>query len=315
MNKNIFGNIGEQSTVVIQCTHDTKDLVDRTRKTSKDHIVYSASPQATTDPRIVAIDIGDLVFQVGRSKARGTFLNNALPVTSNLNGLKVHSHDKEMKNAIDNAKTKEEKDRLSDAVVSKQVRFIGLALGGTVPNPEREEQKKTQLTVRVQGTGTVFHNGSANIAPGDKLIWELFTEKELKSPDYEKRISRFGRSPEKVMLKVVPMSHAHLNFASAVIDAVLSNGNSTPQTESMTSIVSFAKQMNEFMEAIADIVDPKNGKTTFQANFKKKEAHKMVSKVIKAFLEVQEDISHRQIGRALSFAKPGEQIDVLLGVN
>ena len=92
-----YGEISHQATVVIQCTQDKRDMVERKRiatSEKKDEYYIHDSP-ASLDNGIVRIDRGDLVFQVGTSSVpRGNLLNSAPPVSSNLNGICIRKNGK-----------------------------------------------------------------------------------------------------------------------------------------------------------------------------------------------------------------------------
>lgn len=349
MNNNYDGRFGElahQSTVVIQCTHDQKDMVNRTKVKPEDVFVFEGKGP-TLEPSVTRIDVGDLVFQCGRSKQpRATMLNNAIPAISCLNGLYVtKSRAPELK-GIQEPKPGEPREyfeRLVNQTLSESIRFLGLALNPTVPNPEREEEQTTQFTVRTQGTGKVFNNGDANIFPGQVLLWDLPTRKEVTSTKYRERNTRFGFGEEKVTLKVVPLDESITNYNSAFKEALFAKDDTEEMKMKCTAVGQYGIKLKEFVQFILYSAIKTNwnkkAKTTkdkrertfedFKANKENqwetilenlvdddgKKLEHFAHEALKAFMNVHFDIERRKIGKALSYAKPGAQIDVLLGTN
>lgn len=326
-----FGELAHQSTVVIQCTHDLKDMVNRTRVKDNDVIRYPAA-KPTLDKGVVRIDRGDLVFQCGTSKApRASMLNNAIPALSNMNGAYINKN--RNKNVGD-----DEKEQLQ--AISESIRFLGLALNGTSPNPENGEDQTTQFTVRTQGTGQVFNTGDHNIVPGQTLIWDLFTKEEVKSKEYKKRNTRFGFDENKVVLKVIPMDEgANIGYSDSILDAFSMNTKTEEDKLKNTAIGQFGLQMKEFIIRIIHFTlskhsQRKGSKMNLNLQEFKSPKNSLLNQIIpslitelansglgeldlliKAFLNVQHDLDRRKIGKALSYAKSGEPIDVLLGTN
>ena len=85
-----FGEISNQSTVVVNCQHDIDDLKNRMAVDSSTAYIYKGA-DATVDPATSRIDINDICFTVGDGKSsRRSIMNNAIPVASNCNGLMIH---------------------------------------------------------------------------------------------------------------------------------------------------------------------------------------------------------------------------------
>ena len=163
-----FGDISHQATVVIQCHQDKRDIVDRVKiangNNKYEYHIHKSNP--TSDNTIVRIDRGDPVFSIGTSTVpKGNMLNNAPPVSSNLNHICVR---RQQQNGAAQLSEKE-----TNLKIAEGIRFMGISLGATDPIPTHGADgmhTKSQITVRTQGTMTVFNNGSTNFVPGDTII-------------------------------------------------------------------------------------------------------------------------------------------------
>ena len=315
------GEIANQSGVVIQTTHDVKDMVNRMRVNQDTSYIYPGASR-TLDAATVRVDINDLVFRAGTSKApRQNLLNNAIEVTSNLNGFAINK--KRAKSFVSDPNNPTEEEVLQ--AISESIRFIGQALGATVPNPENEEEQKLQFTTRVQGTGHILNTSNAQFSPGDTIFWDLFTEAEIKSDDFKKRLTRYGYGANKVPLKTIPMSAAHNNFNSAITKAI-------KQPDKKTS-----SAVDKFGHGVADALlytfyVAKGGEKVINKKFEEwkiisvnatsvfnaldavpAEYNTYIEGIVPAFTYFMEDLKRREVGKALSYASPGKGIDVLFG--
>jgi hypothetical protein len=315
------GEIANQSGVVIQTTHDIKDMVNRMRVNEDTSYIYPGAVR-TLDTATVRVNINDLVFRAGTSKApRQNLLNNAIEVTSNLNGFAINK--KRVKGFVKDVNNPTEEEKLQ--AISESIRFIGQALGATVPNPENEEDQKLQFTTRVQGTGHILNTGSAQLSPGDTLYWDLFTSEEIKSDAFKKRLTRFGFGAKTVPLKTVPMSAAHSGFNTAITRAL-----GAPDTLKKSSVDRFGSGVADAL--LYAFYIGKGGLGTTGKDFEewKKDpkiidaAYKLISKIpdeynkyieglVPAFTYFQEDLKRREVGKVLSYAAPGKGVDVLFG--
>lgn len=311
-----FGLINNQSSVVIQTQHDTGDMRHRMLINPSDHIVYPGASN-TLDESIVRIDRGDIVFKVGTSKASRTLSpDGGIPVTSFLNGYAVS------KNKVSKKITDPNDEEQIIQALSESICIIGQAMKGTVPNPSREEDTQTQLTTRVQGTGTVINTGDKNLVPGDTLIADFFRKDEIMSNDFIKRLSRHGFGASKVPIKTMPLSSAATNFESSIKKAL---GN--PTVDNASAVGHFSKGIkmallyayylgtgdtatfddwlaNNMVNACNAIVS--SDKLLFDTH---------VNGIVKSFLYLQEDLKRREIGKVYSYGAPGKGVDVLFGAN
>ena len=322
----LYGHIGEQQGVVIQTQVDVKHIGKTTNVKPSDVIVYPGAP-GTAKQEIVRVEKNDLVFRVSKSIPK-SLLNNAIPVVAHCNGLYTIKHRVPPDALPKDTDSPEVAEAKILQALSEKITVLGAALNNALPIEDRVGNGKTQLTVRVAGTSTLFNNGFNNIVPGDTLLWDLYTMEELRSPEYAK-LARFGRDPEKVPLKIVPLSFAHQNYGRAV-KAALKGEPGIADSSKFTVLGKFGEDIKDLVQYVAwvsayDKNQRKKPENSF-ANYKKSNAFKqkmkdvnnrefdaIVTKCLKSFLRVQQDTKRREIGKALSFSKPGQNMDVLLG--
>lgn len=350
------GEISHQATVVIQCTHDKRDIRDRVmthRDSEKDKYLFYG--ECTLDLATCRIDRGDLVFSKGTSVVpRGNILNGAPPVTSFLNGLywKKNNRMPDTTGMTDKEKKLWE-EKFTAKKISDSIRFMGVSLGATVPNPDDEADQKTQITVRTQGTMAIHHNGRSNLHPGDTLLWKIPTsEDEAHDPKRfdGKSPARFGRSLVKKTLMTVPMRKEHDSLADALVKKMnfakgLGNNDKDEMKKKLLEqhfeIDAFAEGVRQALTImyllgkgvpgvssfsdLKDLVDPsspKFGNANASISAMKDLSNVMetepamvniVQELANSFIKVLLDLERRKVGKVLSYARPGEKVDVLLG--
>lgn len=242
-----FGRDAGQQGVTIQCRHDKQEMLTRLKCAERERDNYFFHPStATTEAAINRIDRGDLVFTVGPNRQRGNVLNNAIPVVSNLNGLAIKKTSSEMRTELSGPALY---DRLSEGI-----RYLGVSLGATVPNPEFEGDAKEQITVRVHGTADVFNNSDYTFAPGDTVLWTLSTEDDFKrrSAGIGRAMApRYGRSVHKYTLKVVPLKHYSTEHYVGTTKSMFLSDKKEDTTELMQSHTArFALLLKRFVARI-----------------------------------------------------------------
>jgi hypothetical protein len=269
-----FGREPGQQTVVVQCRHDVVNMRHRNSVPESDLDNYFChDTNATYDQAINRIDRGNLVFQVGDSRFRGTILDNALPVVDQVNGMKRKKHRDERKIKNDKFKGRRLANRLAD-----DIKVIGVTLGATVPNPEEEKDQKNQITVRVHGTTNIFNNSGTTIKPGDTLIWEvpLKDEDEVYSDRYPLGVGRnarnpgstarlpqpprYGRAATKYTLRVKPLRTMDLTFYEDAITSVMKADKHRKYNAALVSkSAEFALKLKKFAAKIHFMSTKTNG--------------------------------------------------------
>lgn len=345
-----FGNISRQGQVTIQCSQNKTDIVERMRiakdlsNRKKDYYVHSSEPRV--DASCVRIDRGDPVFMVGTSQApRGAVNNNQAPqVTSYLNALSVRKQ-----NGQSLGVSPSEKD--INLKLAEGIRFIGVALGATNPNPEEGDgtTNKSQLTVGVQGTYTMFNNGSANIVPGETILWQIPTKEEVEANQKK----RYGRNDGKILLQLVPLRKADFDFSSSIKDLFKVSGPVDYRKNMLTVRDDFAYEIKKLMTLgmfmgmravdsnltslkfndVWNLLGKDAGQTVdaLQGVSEVTSTARIIHGILKyiasdpylsnlvdvsvsAYLKIHHDIERRKMGRSLTFSKPGQPVDILLGV-
>jgi hypothetical protein len=335
-----YGEIANQGGVVIQTQQDMKDLADRVDVNPSDVISYPGIP-ATTDNSVCRIDINDLVFTVGYNKGgtRGK-LNNAIPVSSNVNGLFISK----LRAAYPLANPNDEEEQLQS--LSETIRVLGQALGGTNPIPDSPAYLKVNFTTRAQGSAHITNTGDEVLNPGDTILWDLFRKNEIMdvtststgtsvrfSDEWKSKMGRFGFNLKKVPLKLTKLSHSHVSFEKSLLTASASRADALVKSRSNTAQGKFANAVLDFVAEflfLSGTIKP-NSKTeahddsAFKSLVAKAMAHgtpasqaqfnDSINKLIKGIMYFVNDLDRRKVGKALSFAKPGKGVDVLLGAS
>jgi hypothetical protein len=223
-----FGQVTQQGGVVIQCQHDVRDLSARMYVKAGDPNYYIHSSPATLDPGTSRIDRGDILVSQSRSSTSG---GGAPMVMSNVNGMNRMIRAGEIAQAGLS-------ERQVNMRLSESFRFMGIAQGATVPNPDSESEGKLQLTVLAQGTCNVMNNGNANFSPGDTMLWEIPTAEEQKHAT-----KRYGRALEKITLRTVPLKAKHLDYDMALKDVFEATDKSSYDKVTGTVVGEFAYDM------------------------------------------------------------------------
>jgi hypothetical protein len=316
-----FGEIINQSAVVVQCAQDEMDVISRGNASRDHNIIYDPTGRgAPTDTPSMRIDINDLVFTVGATRmvSGGGGLNeSAIPVSSNTAGLYVSKM--KAPKYVDTQNVTQE-----DAIlaVSDNLRFIGQALGATNPRPDHPKDKKLNFTTRVQGTGHIINTGGKDISPGETVYWDLFTEDEVRSEEFKKRLKRFGYGEYKVPLKLITIKGVDRNYKNAILRSINdkvrpSKGGGGSRKNSLLGV--FGDDVTEFILKLIPLIGGNNGKKspedilkilTTQPGFDAAIHH-----LVRSMITLQSDLKRREVGKALSFSKPGTGLDILLGAN
>ena len=294
-----IGNVSTQGSVTIQCTHDVEDMRNRrnyvgyTKKDGGDAIVVYDAPLA--DAPSQGIRANDLVYQSITSRVPKSFLSkSAQPVLSALNGLYCNHDASQVFEGED--------ERIAE--LSKKIRFIGVACTDTYFGTQ--ENTQTQVTVRTRGTHTILNNSTVPINFGDLVMWKIPNTEERKqlaeqrADRYTGTLSYAQANESIVQLMTVPYSHAEYDISSILGDEKITTllNKLTAEVTHKTSRGSSSRSAGE------------------QSQNKSNEIKDCIANILKTYLHqelsAKEDAERRIIGRALSFAKPGTPIDILL---
>lgn len=315
---NAYGRISEQSIITVQCKHDQKHLNNLANAKNSGAAQYEIP--ITSEIGTLRIDAGDIVFRVGRGSTGRAALSGGpyVPVVSSTRGLFVPE------GRIPRDLDKDDKEAVR-AAVADEIIPIGVALEGTNPLSEDETMVHTQITVQVGGSTTVRNTGTEIIRPGDTLLWDLFRYNELQDARNLNLKQRNGQNDHKVPLKIVPLRSAASSFGIAMHRAFAAKRqhNDEPAARYQTSADKFAHKVLDAMFEFYQLYDNAGRNASKQEHFNaikdthgpdadKKQAA-FVSSIVEAVTVMQNELKRREIGRALSYAKPGADIDVLLG--
>lgn len=342
-----FGQISNQSTVVVNGQHDLDDLKNRMNASNLTHYIYPAVA-ATVDPATSRIDINDIVFTVSDGKnSRRSILNNAIPVMSNCNGLAIEKT-KRAKRPLANPNDEEE----VIAALLESIRPIGQAIGASNPLPEREEQLKLNFTIRTQGTAHIMNTGTVTFCPGESVYIDLFRKNEIidtsnkLTSTWNRQFSRFGFSNKKVPLKLVKMDAVSKNYEWALRTEMSRRSDPndsnkrivTAQGVFANAIINFMKDIHfiankdrEFnVQELVNNRDDDSEDVGMMEMFRKvmdgdvaivdKEYYKnailkkVFSDLFFGIRYMYNDLDRRRLGTCLSFAKPGKGMDINLSI-
>lgn len=331
-----FGEIANQSTVHVNCQQDMNDLTARMNVDPTNAYIYKGAV-ASSENATVRIDINDIVFTVGEGKnAKRGMMNNAIPVTSNCNGLFIYKTKASIKVYDEN-----DEEELRQAL-SETIRPIGQAIGATSPLPESEGNRKVNFTARAHGTCHIINTGDETLVPGETVCWDLFKRSEIEASngaineDWKRKFARYGFSLRKVPLKLVKLSHASSSFEWAMyreletrtLPAATADEKKakyaarlkTAQGQFANGILDFVSDMmfigtNQNEDKIYKMVEARDENTImnmFEGGKSDDLKKKAVNDLIKSIMYLVNDLDRRRLGTALSYAKAGKGLDILL---
>ena len=341
-----FGEISNQSTVVVNCQHDLDDLKNRMKVDETTAYIYKGAP-ATVDPATSRIDINDICFTVNDGKtSRRSIMNNAIPVASNCNGLMIPKTKRKGREISD----PNDEDEIRLALL-ETIRPLGQAIGASNPLPEREEQLKLNFTIRTQGTAHILNTGPEGFFPGESVYVDLFKKNEIfktnssqVTEEWKKRFARYGFSIRKVPLKLVKMDNAAKNYEWGLKREFARRsdaGNNKKKLQSVhgdfaNAVINFIKDVKYISDNIGDIdaltvekleqsrSDDNTDAVLFgdfmtntngpEQDRREKLRQKAFTDFINGIKAVYNDLDRRKIGTCLSFAKSGKGMDVNLSI-
>lgn len=298
LNTGTKARIHEQGSVKIQCTYDVSDFIERWRVKDSSHKDYVIYHEPVIDGTSNDIYLNDLVFQVGSSRIpRSTPLKNAPAVCSTLNGLCVRKADK--------------KDTRTDhEILTDGIRFIGVSLHDTFHKENGNEKK--QITVSVAGTRTIQNNSNCDIFIGDTILWAIPTKQDLDTLRKEEPYhyeSGTKKNDKKVRLMTVPYDpKIHDIDRQFEVKNVFDDKKPGSAIEkSFRDLFSLFAKMTGTDES--DIPDLLKSLTTHPDKDKLNSACTKIMHTVTGHIR---DLERRKIGKALSYAKAGEDFDIFL---
>lgn len=192
-------------------------------------------------------------------------------------------------------------EELAEWVLS-QVQFVGVATTEYKPSKAYSEQG---FVAQVGGVTTLINEGESVIKPGDKVALGLNLKVGRKAAR-DKGIPR-----DKIRFCLVKAGNSRANVQAAL--GALATGSSTPAA---------IKKAEDELKAARDALR-KNKKATdkpaLEAVVKQKEADAKALTLCKSgvdgmidFLNKYQELNERVIGKAASYARPGDRLEVIL---
>jgi len=320
------GIISRQGVVTIQTQIDVPELLNRGKVAQRDQGYHVHGVRHSMDDTVISISPYDLVYTMENAQkpiAFGGFANTAVPILSSLNGIYA------IKNTYDNTNTYKYSEEEKLSRISEKIRFVGVALTPANPNPHDGRGTLTQVTTLTQGTVTLLNNGNAVIRCGDTLMWDIPTEN-----DHNDKAKRYGHSEKKMTFKLVPRRSTR----KVVQGSIKTNFDANIQPVKNTKIDEFTVELRIFVLSViyqtlvassstANLPTWESFLSTYSAKFSTTDSTgTVVSKVLSAIkgnenisteilelvLDVEEDFRRRIVGKALSYSRPGDPVDVFV---
>ena len=187
--------------------------------------------------------------------------------------------------------------------VLSQVQFVGIATTEYKPSKAYSEQG---FVAQVGGVTTLINEGESVIKPGDKVALGLNLKVGRKT-SRDKGIPR-----DKIRFCLVKAGNSRTNIGKAM-DATGQSGGATP--------AAIKKAEEELAAAKAALRKSKNtaDRVTLETAVKQKEAAARALPLCKGgvdgmidFLDKYQELNERVIGKAASYARPGDRLEVIL---
>lgn len=299
------GQIALQAGVDVQTRHDLDDVTTRQDATEEKFVIFPGAPK-TNNADVIRVNENELVFRVATGKNNfGNGMDNAIPVTSNLNGYCV------LRSKCGNPRlanypvpvTADTEDEILYAL-AKDIRFVGQALQTT--NPMSHEGKRLHCTALIHGTTSVFHNGNGMLHVGDTMYWALPTAQEIRSPMYKTINSRYGIHPEKVTLKTTNSVQLFNDYQRAMHHRLNDNNIGAPND------VPHRLPTDEFLRTLMQLATAARALRQ-NASVKGAFTEELLKDMFNALETMFTEAKRREIGKVIRGGRPGTLIDVLLG--
>lgn len=338
--------IGEQASIVIPAVQDINDMKSRTDAKSTENVLYNPNvSKATMEESIVKILPGELVFRVGNHRRRSvqSSAGSMIECSSYTNGLYIPKNQIRLslyQDAITN-QVPLPKDVAADLeryALMENLQFVGVARTETNPNPSPDYAglEKTIFSAQIHGTTTIRHTGTKAIAPGDIIGFELMSESQAES--YKLNVVKDNKPihPEKIPPRVATLDEMFTDVGAIALKLLPIVGNKQiPKLGDYDSVngpielASSIANLISFLQYKDSLTSPgqatmhdfntwkqnNNGFDIVASDLASNPAFAFViNELVNSFQYMLKDYNRRKIGKALSYAEPGDRVDVLLGV-
>lgn len=200
-------------------------------------------------------------------------------------------------------------DELKEAIL-KQVKFVGVATTEFVPKAGYMEQG---FVAQVGGVTTILNESNENIYPGDKVMLDV-------NVNYARKVTREKGIPREKVRFTIKRANTADEMLDAAMSAVGANANANPSAAQAQAISDAQAKVATANSELAAAGNDKNAKKVAQGKLKaaKKELAKATAAVsvtggkasIVAILNKLRDMNERVIGKAYSFARPGDRLEI-----
>lgn len=200
-------------------------------------------------------------------------------------------------------------DELKEAILN-QVKFVGVATTEFVPKAGYMEQG---FVAQVGGVTTILNESNENIYPGDKVMLDV-------NVNYARKVTREKGIPREKVRFTIKRANTADEMLDAAMAAVGASANATPTSAQSQAIADAQAKVNTANAELTAAGADKNKKKVAQGKLKaaKKELAKATAAVsvqggkasIVAILDKLRDMNERVIGKAYSFARPGDRLEI-----
>jgi len=189
--------------------------------------------------------------------------------------------------------------------ILSNVQFVGVATTEYKPSRAYSEQG---FVAQVGGVTTLINEGESTIKPGDKVALGLNLKVGRKT-SRDKGIPR-----DKIRFCLVKAGNSRANIAKALDETGQTGGASATSVRDAQKLLAEAeKKRGRYKGSDAAVITPldsavASAKTTLESL---KICRKGVDGVID-FLDKYQELNERVIGKAASYARPGDRLEVIL---
>ena len=200
-------------------------------------------------------------------------------------------------------------DELKEAIL-KQVKFVGIATTEFIPKAGYMEQG---FVAQVGGVTTILNESNDNIYPGDKVMLDV-------NVNYARKVTREKGIPREKVRFTIKRADTADEMLDNALAAVGKAANATPNATQAKAIADAQADVNTANSELAAAGSDKTAKKTAQGKLKaaKKALATATAAVsvqggkasLVAILNKLRDMNERVIGKAYSFARPGDRLEI-----
>lgn len=341
-----FGRADEQAIVRINAFLNPKDIELRNTITDykDEHVIYGFTATddnnfkkygPTIDETIMRVDVNDLLYTLGSASGpRQAHKDCAFPAMSALNGIFARKHKRDRRTNV-----------LDLNLLAKEIRFMGVHLG--VPGnilAKNPAQRQSQFVCAVNGTKTILNKSGQTILPGSTVLWDIPTPKEHQ--EYVNTYQRTAHNPDKVTFSTVsldqfryrldiafdkimnadadtityhPVDNICVEMKRLVLfglyaNAIKVSANIASSFEDFCNKLIARDDSDPIMSAAIGVYDALRSPAAPGEPDLVKELRHVFDSTLLRFIELEDDVRRRTIGKAMSLAKPGAPLDLMIGV-